>query len=851
MSENNYYDLNQAATFLETLDPTTDKFCFQFFRKQKGKPDSEKPPILNDLQSLERVIAGNQQTGFNVSVVVSKTSTNSRKLANITGLRAAFIDFDSKLIGKQVSYGEGLVKTVEPLDIQKLKDCKFPPHIIIESSPGNYHAYWMLNDPEVIDDEEKLERKAAMFSELQKRLAFMWGSDPSCTGINWCMCIPGFWRFKEDEDNRPPSMVKIIAKEVESDIRYLPNALLDMVRKETLPSTTKSSKKKDQKLQDYDEDMASESEDTKAATGSASARAAGRKWLLESCDILASMHEGGRDTLLNEICWTAGGYIASGALDEDDAKSNIRKAAHACGLDDSRINDKLTRVINQGKNKPLVIDPRIINLNKPREVAMLFVESFHSWRYENKSLRTLQYWRGEFWSFQDGHYKNIEADMLQSSISYWLAQMKRKVKQDEKWIEVPIHPKVATVTEIYGQLKHLCTMDASIEPNTWIKRTKDEIPTDNIVAFSNGLLDTRNFILRPCDPRFFNTSACSQTFNPNVEEPKRWLQFLRQIFVINGEGEEHGQVDEEQIFLLQEFMGYLLTRSTRRHKMLVMVGPTRGGKGTIESIIRRMLGEDNVGSFDFATLCTDHGTEHMVNKTLSVCSDYRDQGANRGRIVSALLGIIANDPMSVNPKGVKIRSMRLNTRLMICSNDLPTFKDPSGAMFARLLFLETRRSFLGRENFNLVSELSQELQAITMWALKGLIALEDKGDFTVPTTLDHVKKEVRDADSPLFSFVTETMEFSPGYKIGKEEAYSAYKDWCDLNGHVYKWTAQVFHRNLLQLYGAQLSPRVVTPSKDNGFNREPFYVGAALISEKNKTEFPRQVGKNKSSDIPF
>ena len=46
--------------------------------------------------------------------------------------------------------------------------------------------------------------------------------------------------------------------------------------------------------------------------------------------------------------------------------------------------------------------------------------------------------------------------------------------------------------------------------------------------------------------------------------------------------------------LLQEWVGYLLTQDTRQHKILLIVGPPRSGKGTIGRVLRELLGHENV-----------------------------------------------------------------------------------------------------------------------------------------------------------------------------------------------------------------------------------------------------------------
>lgn len=96
----------------------------------------------------------------------------------------------------------------------------------------------------------------------------------------------------------------------------------------------------------------------------------------------------------------------------------------------------------------------------------------------------------------------------------------------------------------------------------------------NVIAYRNGLLDTAKYLAGDCSliphtPDWVSTVCLPFAFDPAATCPT-WQGFLAQVF----EG------DGERAALLQEYCGYCLTQDTSMHKLLVMCGVRRSGKGT-------------------------------------------------------------------------------------------------------------------------------------------------------------------------------------------------------------------------------------------------------------------------------
>jgi putative DNA primase/helicase len=84
---------------------------------------------------------------------------------------------------------------------------------------------------------------------------------------------------------------------------------------------------------------------------------------------------------------------------------------------------------------------------------------------------------------------------------------------------------------------------------------------------------------------------------------------------------------------------------------LLIVGPTRGGKGTIARIQGKLIGPSNVAGPTLSSLNGDFGMAPLIGKPLAVISDARlDAGRDASVVVERLLAISGEDTITVNRK---------------------------------------------------------------------------------------------------------------------------------------------------------------------------------------------------------
>jgi putative DNA primase/helicase len=255
--------------------------------------------------------------------------------------------------------------------------------------------------------------------------------------------------------------------------------------------------------------------------------------------------------------------------------------------------------------------------------------------------------------------------------------------------------------------------------------------------------------------------------------------------------------DPDAIRTLQDWFGYVLTCDTRQHKILMLVGPLRGGKGTIGRTLGALLGPDNVCSPTLSSLGMNFGPWQLVDKQLAIIADARLSGrADQHVIAERLLSISGEDLQTLDRKFKQPWTGRLAVRFMILTNELPRIHDASTALPSRFVILPLCKSFFGCEDHALTDRLLKELPGILNWSIAGWHHLKARGYFVQPESGKELIQELEDLASPVATFVRERCTVKPGAQVECPALFSSWNAWCEAQGRDKPGTAQTFGRDL-------------------------------------------------------
>jgi putative DNA primase/helicase len=354
----------------------------------------------------------------------------------------------------------------------------------------------------------------------------------------------------------------------------------------------------------------------------------------------------------------------------------------------------------------------------------------------------------------------------------------KKKKKDAK---PPEARQVTTglVNNVMQALGSLALLPASVTPPAWLLADAP-FPADEALATRNAIVHLPSLVGGKSDfacaptPTFFTTCALDYDFNPNAPRPGRWLEFLGQLW----------PDDPESIVLLQDWFGYTLTPDVTQHKMLLLVGPPRGGKGTIARVLKRLVGEVNVAAPTLSSLATNFGLWPLIGKQLAIIGDARFTGSQDQRqvVIERLLTISGGDDITIDRKNLTPVTLTLPTRFVILSNELPELKETSGALANRFLYLKSTRSWLGCEDTKLTDKLLTELPGILLWAIAGWQRLRERGKFMQPESGLEMKEAVADMASTTGAFVNDCCELGPACEAEKAYLYACFINWCFSKG---------------------------------------------------------------------
>jgi putative DNA primase/helicase len=138
-------------------------------------------------------------------------------------------------------------------------------------------------------------------------------------------------------------------------------------------------------------------------------------------------------------------------------------------------------------------------------------------------------------------------------------------------------------------------------------------------------------------------------------KPAKWLAFLGELW----------PDEPDAVKVLGEWFGYIISGRLDLHKILLMVGPTRGGKGVITRILTALIGMRNVCGPTLRSLGGEFGLAPLLGKPLAIVSDTRSEDSSKvpGVVVEHLLSISGEDTLTVNRKYRDQRSGKLHVRL--------------------------------------------------------------------------------------------------------------------------------------------------------------------------------------------
>jgi P4 family phage/plasmid primase-like protien len=267
---------------------------------------------------------------------------------------------------------------------------------------------------------------------------------------------------------------------------------------------------------------------------------------------------------------------------------------------------------------------------------------------------------------------------------------------------------------------------------------------------------------------------------PRVMPTPEFDKFLHETFKSEVADEE-----AQQIALVQEIAGSIMLGLMHRYQKAVLFYDEygRSGKGTLESILRRLVPKLFVTAVSPFQWDHEYFLVQLAGSRLNVVGEVPD---NKPIPAAIFKSVIGGDLITGrNPAGRPI-AFKNGAAHLFMSNHPISSRDHSEAFFARWVMVHFLNSRL-QSGLPLDPGLgdriaSQELPGIAHWAIQGAKRLLQNNGFSRTASHDRLMAKWRRSNSSVEEFIHDDCELGSHYKTLRADLYSSYKGWCFDNG---------------------------------------------------------------------
>jgi putative DNA primase/helicase len=147
-----------------------------------------------------------------------------------------------------------------------------------------------------------------------------------------------------------------------------------------------------------------------------------------------------------------------------------------------------------------------------------------------------------------------------------------------------------------------------------------------LLVTENGLLDTTTLKLGPHTPEFYSLSKVPVVFDP-TKAGQAFAKFLSEVLYA------------EDIPVVQEWMGYCLHRGYPAQLAILFVGEGNNGKSTLISVLKALLGQDNISAVSLQELETNRFAKaDLFGKLANLFADLPDSALKGAGTFKMLTG---------------------------------------------------------------------------------------------------------------------------------------------------------------------------------------------------------------------
>jgi len=382
----------------------------------------------------------------------------------------------------------------------------------------------------------------------------------------------------------------------------------------------------------------------------------------------------------------------------------------------------------------------------------------------------LWYWRGVFYEWYGEEWKPRTQEWVESSLWNALENLTYQTVSNGVVSQQRFAPNLSKVQNVLRALQAIATLAHERVP-IWMGDGDAPNPRHSI-SFQDVILNCQSISFTDRTDAWFDPHVLPVAYDDGAAPPHTWLRCL----------EEWSGGDEKWITLLQRMFGYCLLPHREYAKWFLFYGKIRGGKGTIMSVLKALMREGYMGTC-LEDIAGQFGLWGIEQARVMAINEVSEISSREGEAACRVLkSIVGRDPISINRKyEPPLRNVTVDAVPIMQANEIPKLPNKGQGLSSKMVVLPFTVSFLGREDYGLLSKLLKELPAIARWAVQGAIDLEQEPDprlkFIMPDAAQETVEEYTTVNNPYDEFLQDLFEEASGAFVGTKVVYENWKNW--------------------------------------------------------------------------
>ncbi len=295
-----------------------------------------------------------------------------------------------------------------------------------------------------------------------------------------------------------------------------------------------------------------------------------------------------------------------------------------------------------------------------------------------------------------------------------------------------------------------------------------------VIHLKGGMLDLRTMELNEFSPEYYSRNQIPVSFDENADCPKFLNDLLAPALSI------------EAISVLQKYFGMCILGYNYSQQFLLLEGTPGGGKGTLTTILRKIIGEMNVAEVRTSLLNERFEMAAFCGKTLLVGSDVPGNFLQKSG-AEALKKLTGHDLIEAEFKGANRRATihGVFNAVITSNNRLRVRLDGDEEAWRRRLILVR---FTNQPPQNRIVDfagmlLKEEGSGILNWMVQGAkLVLEDfaeYGKIIIPEIIQKDSDDLLYESNSLINFLDEQVIQSNGGDVSTAELQNGYVTYCN------------------------------------------------------------------------